>query len=105
MWEIRGHDKGKRCALQQYDPPKRQSVYISIFFNLHPRHPEYYRLLVSTAILCGRNLNRPFGQTNLDHFQGIIPDGSEQGFITILSFRRVLYVVCFLLGNSPASEV
>jgi len=22
----------------------------------------------------------------------------------ILSFRRVLYVVCFLLGNSPASE-
>jgi len=22
----------------------------------------------------------------------------------ILSFRRVLYVICFLLGNSPASE-
>ena len=22
----------------------------------------------------------------------------------ILNFRRVLYVVCFLLGNSPASE-
>jgi len=22
----------------------------------------------------------------------------------ILSFRRVIYVVCFLLGNSPASE-
>ena len=25
--------------------------------------------------------------------------------VSILSFRRVLYVVCFLLGNSPASEV
>ena len=25
-------------------------------------------------------------------------------FLLILSFRRVLYVVCFLLGNSPASE-
>jgi len=25
--------------------------------------------------------------------------------ISILSFRRVLYVVCFLLGISPASEV
>jgi len=23
----------------------------------------------------------------------------------ISNFRRVLYVVCFLLGNSPASEV
>ena len=26
-------------------------------------------------------------------------------FVSILSFRRVLYVVCFLLGISPASEV
>jgi len=26
-------------------------------------------------------------------------------FVLILSFRRVLYVVCFLLGISPASEV
>ena len=25
--------------------------------------------------------------------------------VSILSFRRVLYVVCFLLGISPASEV
>ena len=26
-------------------------------------------------------------------------------FVSILSIRRVLYVVCFLLGISPASEV
>ena len=26
-------------------------------------------------------------------------------YISILSFRRLLYVVCFLLGISPASEV
>jgi len=28
----------------------------------------------------------------------------DENFL-ILSFRRVLYVVCFLLGNSPASEL
>ena len=27
------------------------------------------------------------------------------GNVSILSFRRVIYVVCFLLGISPASEV
>jgi len=27
----------------------------------------------------------------------------QENFL-ILSFRRVLYVICFLLGNSPASE-
>ena len=27
-----------------------------------------------------------------------------QNILLILSFRRVLYVICFLLGNSPASE-
>ena len=29
----------------------------------------------------------------------------EEKLVSILSFRRVLYVVCFLLGISPASEV
>jgi hypothetical protein len=29
----------------------------------------------------------------------------ENGVFLISNFRRVLYVVCFLLGNSPASEV
>jgi gamma-glutamylcysteine synthetase len=30
--------------------------------------------------------------------------GSEGNVLLISNFRRVLYVVCFLLGNSPASE-
>ena len=29
----------------------------------------------------------------------------ETEYLLILSFRRVLYVVCFLLGISPASEL
>ena len=29
---------------------------------------------------------------------------AEYVIFLILSFRRVLYVICFLLGNSPASE-
>jgi len=39
------------------------------------------------------------------------PANNGQGFLAtvyeeflILSFRRVLYVMCFLLGNSPASQ-
>jgi len=30
--------------------------------------------------------------------------GSEKKVFLVSNFRRVLYVVCFLLGNSPASE-
>jgi len=29
----------------------------------------------------------------------------DENLVSILSFRRVPYVVCFLLGISPASEV
>ena len=32
-----------------------------------------------------------------------IPDNNSFHFL-ILSFRRVLYIVCFVLSNSPASE-
>jgi gamma-glutamylcysteine synthetase len=32
-------------------------------------------------------------------------DNTDKGEVFLISnFRRVLYVVCFLLGNSPASE-
>jgi len=37
----------------------------------------------------------------------VAKEGIKQPWVTILlisNFRRVLYVVCFLLGNSPASE-
>ena len=34
----------------------------------------------------------------------IIPVATKLRMALISNFRRVLYVVCFLLGNSPASE-
>jgi len=44
----------------------------------------------------------------LYHFLEIVPLCNKDVLIwyfLISSFRRVLYVICFLLGNTPASEV
>jgi len=53
------------------------------------------------------NLSRynDFQPTNMKIFTKMLDDcGDKDVFVMILSFRCVLYVVCFLLGNSPASE-
>jgi len=38
----------------------------------------------------------------VEHFDELL---NKEIFVSILSVRRVLYVVCFLLGISPTSEV
>ena len=52
-----------------------------------------------------RNQQVRTNRTILTNKPVVIIRGNEQGTFLISSFRRVLYVVCFLLGNSPASVV
>jgi len=37
-------------------------------------------------------------------FQSVAQNSSSSEFFLISNFRHVLYVVCFLLANSPLSE-
>jgi hypothetical protein len=55
-------------------------------------------LAIKSDFLCGPK-QRPIDVNNNPVL------GKVYIYISILSFRRVLYVVCFLLGISPASEV
>ena len=90
---------------------KRRIVYSSEVNKLTTMHKKLLWGLHCSLLVTGHSKNITWsciltwrfviGQESILIFH---PTNCKQGSLIISNFRHVLYVVCFLLGNSPASE-